>query len=131
MRQHLFGTAAFAVALVAGSPTFAQQPARQGCVDLAAAPSQAGQPGQASQPSQPGQSGQQAASKEPATAPDHSGGTSGTSPGSAGSTGWTGGTGGSYVGAVPSGPNQASPNAHPEVATGLDPMKSVSKRKAC
>lgn len=118
MRQQFNLIAAAALIIASASPGLAQQAARPECVDLAASQGQPGQPSQAP-------------AKEPATAPDHGGGASGTTPGSAGSTGWTGGTGGSYVGTVPSGAQAASPSQQPEVATGLDPMKSVSKRKAC
>lgn len=48
---------------------------------------------------------------------------SGTGPGEAGSTGWTGGIGGSNIGTTQDGPTAASPNAHPETAKGLDPIK--------
>jgi hypothetical protein len=101
------------------SPAFAQQSARPDCANV----SPAGASTQA-------QITPQAPAKEPATAPAQ-GEKSGTEPGGAGSTGWTGGLGGSYVGTVPSGPNEASPSIQPEVATGLDPMKSVSRRKGC
>jgi hypothetical protein len=46
-------------------------------------------------------------------------GTSGTAPEGAGSTGWTGGTGGSFIGTQHQG-SDASPNAQPELATGVD-----------
>jgi hypothetical protein len=120
IQQRIWLASALFVVMTCGA-ALAQQPqpgAQRGCVDLAAAPGQPGQPSQGP-------------AKEPATAPDHGAQGSGTSPGSAGSTGWTGGTGGSYVGTVPSGPHAASPQAQPEVATGLNPMKSVSKRQAC
>jgi hypothetical protein len=69
------------------------------------------------------------ASAEAATPPG-AGGQHGTAPGSAGSTGWTGGLGGSYIGTAPAGPNPSSPTRHPEVARGLDPLKSQPQQQA-
>lgn len=89
---------------------------------LAAAPAAVAQNGQPAC--------QQAAAAEPAT-PKGSGQENGSAPANAGNTGWTGGTGGSYVGTTPAGANPSSPTIHPEVARGLDPMKSTPRPKAC
>lgn len=75
---------------------------------------------------------QGAAQPQDAATPQGSGNQHGSSPGNSGNTGWTGGTGGSYVGTAPAGPNPGSPTVHPEVAHGLDPMKSVRRtQQAC
>jgi hypothetical protein len=94
-----------------------------GCPAYASAQQQTSTP----QPAQP--CAAKAASADAATPPG-AGGREGTRPGDSGSTGWTGGLGGSYIGTTHAGPNPASPTLHPETATGLDPMKSVSKRQA-
>lgn len=120
----IFGLAA-GLAL-ASSPAMAQQ--QQACGDPAS--NQAGASGQAAtttQASAPAGSGGQA--QEPAT-PKGSGQENGSAPANAGNTGWTGGTGGSYVGTTPAGANPSSPTVQPEVARGLDPMKSTPRPKA-
>lgn len=60
-----------------------------------------------------------AAPTTPATPPQ--GGRAGS--GDMGTTAWSGGTGGSHIGTTPAGPTPASPNAHPETAQGLDPIR--------
>jgi hypothetical protein len=94
-----------------------------GCPALAAAQQQTRTP----QPAGP--CATKAASSDAATPPG-AGGKEGTRPGDSGSTGWTGGLGGSYIGTTQAGPNPSSPSQHPETATGLDPMTSVSRRQA-
>lgn len=111
-RQHLslrmtlgLGMLLAAGAFALPAPAAAQQPV-SGCAQSAAAPAQ-----------------------EPAT-PKGTGQENGSAPANAGNTGWTGGTGGSYVGTTPAGANPSSPTVHPEVARGLDPMKSTPRAAA-
>lgn len=52
---------------------------------------------------------------------------SGTAPGGAGSTGWTGGTGGSDIGTSQAEELPTSPQEHPKVASGLDPISGETK----
>jgi hypothetical protein len=86
-------------------------------------------PAAAQQPNQPCGQSASAQPQEPAT-PKGTGQENGSAPANAGNTGWTGGTGGSYVGTTPAGAVPSSPTPQPEVARGLDPMKSTPRQPA-
>lgn len=97
---------------------------------LAAAALAMAAPAGAQQPPAPCTQGASAEAKEPATTKG-SGQENGSAPANAGNTGWTGGTGGSFAGTTNAGANPSSPTVHPEVARGLDPMKSTPRPAAC